>query len=87
MFLDSNRSTISLSTKFDIMAQICQALQFMHAKFVGCFFRMQDFLVDRNFKVKLRNLAYSYAVNQKTGWKDARHTNVQDINTGVKLDV
>ncbi len=54
------------------MAQICHALQFMHKKFVGCFLRTNDILIDENFKVKVRNLSYAYAVNEKTGWKDTK---------------
>lgn len=73
-FLADNKKTISLSTKFDIMSQLCHALQFMHKKFVGCFVRPQDVVIDQNFKVKIRNLSYAYAVNPNTGWKDSKST-------------
>lgn len=71
-FLNRNKLTISLSTKFDIMAQLCHALQFMHKRFVGCFVRPNDILIDENFRVKVRNLSHAYSVNDKIGWKDSK---------------
>ncbi len=73
-FLIDNKKTISLSTKFDIMSQLCHALQFMHKNFVGCFVRPQDVVIDQSFKVKIRNLSYAYAVNPNSGWKDSKST-------------
>lgn len=71
-FLQKNKKTISLSTKFDLMSQLCHAIQFMHKKFVGCFVRPEDIMIDNNFRVKLRNLSYAYAVDSKNGWKDTK---------------
>lgn len=62
-FLNKNKKSISLSTKFDIMSQLCHALHFMHKKMVGCFLKPADIVIDHNFKVKVRNLSYAYAVN------------------------
>ncbi len=45
-FLCKNKKTISLSTKFDVMFQLCHALQYMHKNFVGCFIRPGDVVVD-----------------------------------------
>jgi hypothetical protein len=45
------------------MSQLCHGLQFMHKKYVGCFIRPNDVIVDDNLKVKIRNLGYSYAVS------------------------
>ena len=62
-FLNKNKNTISLSTKFDLMSQLCHALQFMHKKYIGCFIKPNHLIVDQNRKVKLRNLTHAYAVN------------------------
>lgn len=66
---------MSLSTKFSIMAQICHSLQFLHTKYVGCFYRLCDFIVDDDYKVKLRNLSFAYAINKTIGWKDVKPFN------------
>jgi serine/threonine protein kinase len=45
-FLARNKKTISLSTKFDVMFQLCHAIQYMHKNSVGCFVRPSDVIVD-----------------------------------------
>jgi hypothetical protein len=39
-FLEKNKKTISLSTKFDFMTQVCNSLYSMHKKNIGCFLRL-----------------------------------------------
>ena len=66
------------------MSQLCHALQFMHKRFVGCFLRPCDILVDHNLKLKVRNLSYAYSVGPEQGWKDVK-SSPNDPKQQVKL--
>jgi len=58
----------------------------MHKRTVGCFMRPSDIMIDENFKVKVRNLSYAYAVGDKTGWKEAKSA-TSELNQHVNLEV
>lgn len=78
--MSRNKNTISLSTKFDLMAQLAQALQFMHKRFVGCFVKPEHVIIDEHRRVKLRSLTHAYAVSDKTGWRDSKSPNDSSSN-------
>lgn len=62
------------------MSQLCHALQFMHKKYIGCFIKPDHLIIDQNRRIKLRNLNYAYAVNEKTGWKDSKTLSTESNN-------
>ena len=73
------------------MFQLCHAIQYMHKNSVGCFVRPSDVIVDEHFKVKIKNLHHTYAVDPKTGWKgNSKSSSTQANNQPdqpLKLDV
>lgn len=53
-FLRKNSRTISLSTKLQIMSQICSFFQYLHKQNVGYFIQIENIFITKGLEVRIR---------------------------------